>query len=217
MFNQWDSKWGSKPLGNPKYNLNMGNSGCYVTTVAMGLKSFFIKDLDPGRLRDQLAANGGFSDDGQLSWATLAKLFPGTELIGSSWTTNVPGNNLVRITPDKAIKDIRSANLKGQVVGICVDLVKGNPRDPDHIVLAVETPATGEWIVADPDGGLLGPFSKRYGPKETGIKGYRIFAGQPANYPDESTISDKQGGTAIGFALDPRYTKRDILAALLSA
>lgn len=218
LFAQGDPRWGSIKMGSS--DNSMAGYGCYVTMMAMGLSSYFIKDVDPKILVEWLNANGGFDAAGQLRWDKLSEMFPHTKLVGFAWTTNVPGsrNFAGKLFPSKAIADIQRANRCGQVVGICVDLVENNWAKPDHIVLAVSTPDDlSEWTIADPAFGDIKKFSERYGNLEDGIYGYRLLAGTPANFPDSANQSDIKAGNAIGMTVDDRYTKKNIRHALLSA
>jgi hypothetical protein len=67
----------------------------------------------------------------------------------------------------------------------------------------------------DPDGGRIMKFKDKYGSPLTGVYGYRILAGTPANFPPESTPSDIDAGTGIGLATDDRYTKKDVQRSLM--
>lgn len=216
-FNQWDERWRNVPLG--KSGVTLGSHGCYTTAMACGLKNWMVKDTDPKKLAEWLNRNDGYTPDGQLEWNAIPKLFPGTMLYGRAWTTNVPNSkNLAGVlTPEKAIADIRAANAKGQVVGICVDRVADNGVSPDHIVLAVETwEDLDRWKIMDPDGGYIMNFRERYGSPLKGIMGYRTLIGSPANFPEDSGQVEQKAGIAIGFAIDNRYSKKDMLDQLLS-
>lgn len=219
VYNQWDPKWRNLNMGTSGRTL--GQQGCYVTVCAMVLRNFFIKDVTPASLCVQLNQHGGFAPDGQMSWATLEKLYPGVKLYYFKYTKNIQSwhnlaaSSLVEI--DKAIKDIKQCCAMGQGMGICVDLVPGG-SDPDHIVLALETPDDfNKWLVADPDGGRIITFRERYGDVKTAVKGYRGLMGTTANFPDYANQSDKNAGQAVGLCLDDRYNKKDVLDVLMSA
>jgi hypothetical protein len=184
--------------------------------AATGLRSYFMKvDVDPGVFIDRMNAHGGYDEGGQLRWWVLEQLWPGVELVGSAWTKNHPGANLSKLEVLTAIDHIQKNNRRGQIVGICVDNAY-NDKYPDHIVLAVETPDDlNEWTIMDPDGGRIIKFKDKYVSPLTGVYGYRILAGTPANFPPDATPSDVDAGTAIGLATDDRYTKKDVQKALM--
>lgn len=216
-FRQGDPRWGRLELGGS--GLTMAGYGCYTTFIATALRSLFQKDVDPGALAVALSNSAGYDRHGQVIWGAVTRLFGNVRLHGRAFTTNVPTHRGMAgvLTPEKAIADIRAANLKGQGVGICVDLVEDNWAKPDHIVMAMETPEDlSKWTVADPAFGREMPFSERYGSPLEGVMGYRILVGTPTEFPGESTMADIQAGKAVGLAVDERYTKLDMLEALMS-
>lgn len=194
----------------------MGPVGCYVTTLASGLRSFYMKDTDPGRLCDALNRVGGFVE-GQLNWSALPSVIPGTALLKAGFVKLPTDPNTSGYTIDATLKTIRNAVAKGLIVGIIVDFVKTDNQPYDHIVLAVETPEGGDWTIMDPAFGKVMQFSEKYGQLEDGVKGFRIFGGTPASFPSYSTRTDEQAGIAIGLGIDPRYTKKDMVDVLLGS
>lgn len=202
-----------------KSGLNVAGFGCYSTTVWSGLSSYFYKQGTLADFVERMNAADGYDAFGQLKWHILTVLYPDVKLVKAAWSTNIPNpkNSFGVLTVDKCLADIKQANAAGQVVGICVDLVD-NAAKPDHIVLAVETPdELDDWYVMDPAFGDVVRFKDRYGSPLTGVYGYRIVAGTPANFPDHANSSDMKLGGVIGKCVDSRYTKADILEGALSA
>ena len=205
-------------LGNS--GLNVAGFGCYSTVIWSGLQSYYYKQGTLADFVGRLNETGGYDAGGQLIWSSLQKLYPDVRLVKAAWSTNIPNakQNFGVLTPEKCLADIRRANSLGQVTGICVDLLPNNNAKPDHIVLAVETPdELDDWLVMDPAYGDVIRFKDRYGSPLTGVYGYRIVGGSPANFPDHANASDIKAGQAVGKCLDTRYSKQDIMDGLLSA
>lgn len=84
-YAQGDSRWKSKHLGNSR--LTMGDSGCAVTSLAMGITCSGIEttipDFDAGKFLDALNAGGCFTDKGAINWScsAISKAAPGVSLI----------------------------------------------------------------------------------------------------------------------------------------
>lgn len=205
--------WGAVKLG--ATNLTVASHGCYLTVMACGMANWFKKDIDPGRLAAFANANQGFDGDGQIVWSVFPKLYPNVRLVDSAWSTNVTGGVAKKPVAD-CIERIKQANRRGQTVGICVDLIATNSAKPDHIVLALDTPDDlSQWTIMDPDGGRVIRFQDRYGDLMTGVYGYRILGGTPADFPADANESDKDAGQAMGLCIDQRYSKDDVLRLFL--
>lgn len=84
-YAQGDSRWKSKHLGSSR--LTMGNSGCAVTSLAMGITcsgtETTIPDFDAGKFLDALNAGECFTDKGAINWScsAISKVAPSVSLI----------------------------------------------------------------------------------------------------------------------------------------
>jgi hypothetical protein len=77
VFTQDDPRWTFDLLG-PTFE-TMGQAGCAVTSAAMVLSAYGV-DTDPQRLNQYLAAQGGYTEDGQIYWEKAAAIAPGGQV-----------------------------------------------------------------------------------------------------------------------------------------
>lgn len=80
-WKQYDSRWGSIPLGSSATNIK--KAGCAATSVAIqisrsgvSLASEFTSILNPGSFVSYLNARGGFTSTGAIHWASASSVAP---------------------------------------------------------------------------------------------------------------------------------------------
>jgi hypothetical protein len=150
-----------------------------------------------------LNAIGGYSGD-QIGWLSVQRLFPDVSLWAAAYTSLLKDPNIsFKVDITTALARVARACRLGQGVGLCVDHVKGDNVVPDHIVALVHAPENQmDWMIMDPDGGLLMRFYDRYGHPKDAVYGYRIMAGPPTEFPDYATEQDKSDGIAFWKAVE---------------
>lgn len=150
MYSQRDPRWGSEQLGYSRKN-TIGTAGCLLTCFAQLAANHGI-GTDPGLLNGKLKAKGLFSG-GDLPDNALAKAYPDILYIGS--INQYKGNPLELGLFDRK---------PGEEVIIKVDF-NHNLSDgvQGHFVLLKSWDGKDTVMIADPLGGWVGDFRKKYG------------------------------------------------------
>lgn len=149
IYAQGDSRWGSIPLGNS--NTNMAQSGCAVTSVAIGIScsgaELAVENFDAGVLINTLNddVDNCFTPSGGIYWncSAIRKIVPSLNLINhydvSSYSNEQKNNLINSFSPNNHFIIVHFEN-------------DSHPRG--HYVVYTET--SGEYYVTkDPAGGKI--------------------------------------------------------------
>lgn len=217
IYKQGDPRWSAKPLGTS--TAHMGDSGCFVTSLAMATYNFGISD-DPGETVDRLNAVNAFTPEGFLTYTGVMAAFPALYFNERVYTTNTPDANLVKMEINAAIAKVRRGLRLGQPVMLSVDLI-GNDRNQDHCILAVGDATADDspdfWI-QDPAFGDRIRFKTRYGDPRTKLYGYISIIGPPISFPVDGDPLAGQAlwkATQIAKNQNAQVYAREIVATLL--
>ena len=190
-YNQGNQAWGNKVMS--PGSLTLAKAGCLVTALSSGISNFTY-NLDPGQLCDKLVTGGAFMPSSDLSWSAFERCFPQLAVAERDSTTALKINhdaNPVEI--ETALDRCKRLAGYGQVVVLNVDHL-WDDGIADHWVLLVDD----KWNIMDPDGGLVIPFSERYGDPRTGIKGFAFVVGTPGWFLDGTSKEEADRWVAIG-------------------
>ncbi len=120
LWSQRDLRWSNDRLGTSQWNL--GQRGCLVTAVAIGLTAALDTEITPGHLNALLTANDGYKDGSQLIYSAISRLYPAVVFID---------RKIFRYNPAPAA-DIAKWAISGQIVVIKIDMDLTDPDVDEH-------------------------------------------------------------------------------------
>ncbi len=190
LFNQMDSRWGSKLLGfnkDPKYNFY--NFACLICCEAM-VSLYYGKDETPVTINDKLKALGpgaGFvAGSGNYVWQAISKLHP--EIKERVVTAPAP-------LTDGQLGEIKSNLDNGHPVMLQIDVNPRTVENDTHYVLAVDYNPNDEndLTIADPLGGQARSLKEYLGwyrpsARKT-IEKYILFNGPKVTHQDPGSVT----------------------------
>lgn len=194
-WKQYDSRWGSLPVGNGG---TMRSIGCLVTSLAMcavhsGIRSE--DDFDPGTFVTMLNNNGGFASGGNLYWYKVSEVIP--EFQVNVWNYKLSGlskaekTEIIQSHLDAGRQVVVSVNNGGHWVA--VDYVANGDviiMDPGYLRTSLygdyDHTSVYQLAAYDVDGGTINP-SEQLIPYEV--------TGDSVNYRDKPSTSGKSKGT----------------------
>lgn len=120
LWSQRDLRWANDRLGTSQWNL--GQRGCLVTAIAIGLTAALDTEISPGHLNALLTANNGYVGGGNLAFEAIARLYPPIKFIERV---------IFRYKPAPAADIAKWAN-EGQIVVVQVDMDLTDPDVDQH-------------------------------------------------------------------------------------
>jgi chemotaxis protein histidine kinase CheA len=142
VFNQWDSKWGSIPLGSSSSTI--GSAGCAVTSLAMGIscyaKNITISNFNPGTFVQKLNAGNCFTSSGEINWSCSAinEVAPSIKLHAAIVYVGNLNNS-------EKVKKVQSYDPNKYFVLLHVT---------HHYILYESVNSDGNFVTLDPNGGI---------------------------------------------------------------
>lgn len=154
-YAQGDSRWKSKHLG--KSRLTMGDSGCAVTSLAMGITcsgtETTIPDFDAGKFLDVLNEGSCFTNKGAINWScsAITKAAPNVSLIGNE-------SRIEGYSNSAKLGVINKYNINNNIV--LVHFINDAHKRGHYIAV---TSVSGDIITGkDPSGGKVSTLDVRY-------------------------------------------------------
>ena len=125
LWSQRDQRWSKDQLGTSRWTL--GQRGCLVTAIAMGVTNAIDTEITPKTLNAQLTVNSGYVDGGSLVFAAVERLYPAMQLqeVVDCRFVPAPAADIARWVAD------------GQVVVVKIDMDLTDPDVDEHWVLLV--------------------------------------------------------------------------------
>lgn len=120
LWSQRDLRWSNDRLGTSQWNL--GQKGCLVTVIAIGLTAALDTEITPKLLNRQLTANNGYKDGSQLIYGAVSRLYPSITFIE---------RKIFRYEPAPAANIAKWAN-EGQIVVVEIDMDLTDPDVDEH-------------------------------------------------------------------------------------
>lgn len=187
-FKQGDPKW-SQTVMKPG-TLNLGQAGCLVTSCAMALSNYMIKNengepINPGELCEKMNNKGGFDTGSFMVLDTPARLWPSISLVGRYFTSLYQQGNVAKVEISEAVKRIKRLIQLGIPVAVNVDTTPKDPvKNPTHWVILFDLVGTNDFQMIDPIDGKSMKLSSRYDFADKAIFGYTAWIGPAVSFPN---------------------------------